>query len=270
MRKSENARPGSFVVVTNAMAWLSILFLVFPVVLTAIVSFNASFFIEFPPKAYSLAWYANIPKIHKIVDATLISAAIALGSALCATLLAIGASLALTRSQLPGRAALTAFLLSPITLPMVAIGIALIQFFIATGIAFTWYSLLIGHIVLVVAYPIRTLVASLALSNPSLEEAGRSLGASNWMVFATVTLPQMKPGLMSGFLFAFLISFDNYPISVFLVRGGLTTMPIEILNYITQNLDPTPAAFSTLYIVCVSLLIALAERRWRIISYAIH
>lgn len=270
VRKSEKGRPGSFAVVTTAMAWLTIAFLIFPVVLTAIVSFNASFFIEFPPKAYSLAWYANIPKIHKILDATLISAAIALGSALCATVLALGASLAIARSNLPGRAALTAFLLSPITLPMVAIGIALIQFFISTGIAFTWYSLLIGHIVLVVAYPIRTLIASLTLTNPSLEEAARSLGASNWTVFATVTLPQLKPGLISGFLFAFLISFDNYPISVFLVRGGLTTMPIEILNYITQNLDPTPAAFSTLYIVFVSVVIALAERRYRIISYAIH
>ncbi|MEL3890082.1 ABC transporter permease [Ferrovibrio sp. MS7] len=255
--------------VNSVIAWLSLAFLVFPVLLTVVVSFNASFFIEFPPKAFSLHWYGNIGKIHRIVDATLISAGIAIASGICACILAVGASLALSRSPLPGRAAITAFLLSPVTMPMVAIGIALVQFFISIGTAFTWYSLMIGHIVLVVAYPIRTLLASLALTNPALEEAAESLGGGRWTVFRTITLPQMKPGLVSGFLFASLISFDNYPISVFLVRGGITTMPIEIFNYITQNLDPTPAAFSTLYIVVISLVIALAEWRYRIISHTI-
>ncbi|MBP7065730.1 ABC transporter permease [Ferrovibrio sp.] len=259
----------SFQIITSALAWIALAFLVFPVLLTAVVSFNASFFIEFPPKALALKWYANIGNIHRILDATLISAGIALASAIIATILAIGGSLALARSGLPGRAAITAFLLSPVTVPMVAIGIALVQFFIMIGTAFTWYSLMIGHIVLVVAYPVRTLLASLALTNPALEEAAASLGASRGTVFRTITLPQLKPGLVSGFLFALLISFDNYPISVFLVRGGITTMPIEIFNYITQNLDPTPAAFSTLYILVISAIIALAERRYRIISHSI-
>lgn len=266
---SEAQASRSFNLATSALAWAALAFLVFPVIFTAIVSFNASFFIEFPPKAFSTSWYANIAKIHRIFDATVISALIALGAAACATLMGLGASMALVRSALPGRPAITALLLSPITVPMVAIGIALIQFFILINTAFTWYSLLIGHVVLVVAYPVRTIVASLALTNPSLEEAALSLGASRWSVFRTITLPQLKPGLINGFLFAFLISFDNYPISVFLVRGGLTTMPIEIFNYITQNLDPTPAAFSTLYIVVVSIVIALAEKRYRIISHAI-
>jgi ABC-type spermidine/putrescine transport system permease subunit II len=79
----------------------------------------------------------------------------------------------------------------------------------------------------------------------------------------------MAPGLVSGFLFAFLISFDNYPISAFLVRGDLTTLPIELFNYISQNLDPTPAAFSSAYVAVTALLILLAERRWRIISLSI-
>lgn len=254
----------------SALAWLALTFLVFPVLLTAVVSFNDSFMIEFPPKAYSLKWYWNIAEIHAIGVSTLISVSIALVAATLCTALAIGASLAISRYDLPGKSLLTAFLLSPITVPMVAIGIALIQFFIMTGMAFTWYSLLIGHMVLVMAYPIRTLLASLTLMNPSLEESAQSLGASKWTTFRTVTLPQLKPGLISGFMFAFLISFDNYPISVFLVRGGLTTMPIEIFNYITQNLDPTPAAFSTLYILVVSALIIFAERRYKIVSYSIQ
>ena len=270
MQRSSEYQASGYQAVVHAIGWLTIVFLVFPVLLTVIVSFNASFFIEFPPKALSIDWYGNIAKIHRIGHATLISSLVALASATVATLFGICASLALVRTELPAKAAITAFLVSPITIPMVAIGIALVQFFILIGTAFTWYSLLIGHIVLVLAYPVRTLVASLTLSNISLEEAAGSLGATRLQVFMTITLPQMKPGLISGFIFAFLISFDNYPISIFLVRGGLTTMPIELFNYITQNLDPTPAAFSSLYIAIVSIIIFFAEKRWRIISYAIH
>jgi putative spermidine/putrescine transport system permease protein len=152
---------------------------------------------------------------------------------------------------------------------MIAIGIAILQFFVWTGLPFNWVTLLVGHIVLVSAYPVRTLVASLTLSNPSLEEAASSLGASRWTVFRTVTLPQLTPGLISGFLFAFLISFDNYPISIFLVRSGLTTMPIEVFNYISQQLDPTPAAFSTIYILIVSAVIIFVERRFGVISLSV-
>lgn len=251
------------------LAWAGIGFLVFPVLLTALASFNHGMFIELPPKDYSLRWYRAIADIHRIGEATLWSLLIALVAASAATVFALGAALAIARHPLPGKPATTAFLLSPVTVPMVAIGIALVQFFIMIDAAFTWWSVAIGHVVLVIAYPVRTLVASLTLSNPSLEEAARSLGASRWRAFRTVTLAQLKPGLVSGFLFAFLISFDNYPISVFLVRGEITTMPIEVFNHISNNFDPTPAAFSTLYILVVSLLIGFVEWRWRIISLSI-
>jgi len=252
-----------------ALGAFALAFLVFPVLLTVLVSFNASFFIEVPPKAYSLDWYANIAKIHKIGEATLISFSIALVAGLLVTALGLFAALAIVRYPFPGKPAVTAFLLSPVTVPIVAIGIALVQFFIALDIAFSWASLLIGHMVLVAAYPVRTIVASLTLFDEDLELAAASLGANRITAFMTVTLPQLKPGLISGFLFAFLISFDNYPISIFLVRGGLTTMPIEVFNYISQNLDPTPAAFSTIYILIVSAVIVFVEQRYRVISLAI-
>ena len=256
-------------VLVHVLGWGAIGFLVFPVALTVLVSFNGSFFIEVPPRSYSLEWYRNLSSIHRIVDATLVSLVIALAAATLVTVLAIGTALAIVRHPFPGKAAVTAFLLSPVAVPIVAIGIALVQFFIRLDIAFTWYSLLIGHMVLVAAYPVRTIVASLTLYNPRFEEAAASLGAGRFTVFRTVTLPQMTPGLVSGFLFAFLISFDNYPISVFLVRGGLTTMPIEVFNYISQNLDPTPAAFSTIYIFVVSAIIIFVEKRFRVISLSL-
>lgn len=252
-----------------ALAWLGIAFLVFPVLLTALASFNHAAFIELPPKAYSLRWYAAIADIHRIGEATLWSLLIAFAAATAATAFGLLAALAIARHPFPAKPATTAFLLSPVTVPMVAIGIALVQFFIMIDAAFTWWSVALGHVVLVIAYPVRTLVASLTLANPSLEEAARSLGASRLRAFRTVTLPQLKPGLVSGFLFAFLISFDNYPISVFLVRGEITTMPIEVFNHISNNFDPTPAAFSTVYILIVSLIICAVEWRWRIVSLSI-
>lgn len=254
----------------EVLAWAAIAFLVFPVLFTAIVSFGAGIFIEFPPSGFSLKWYENILRIHRIGPAVVNSFWVAVTAATASTVVAIGAALAITRFPLPLKAPVTALLLSPIAVPIVAIGIALIQFFILLGLEFTWLSLVIGHVVLVIAYPIRTLVASLTLSNPSLEEAAASLGANPWRAFVTVTLPQMKAGLISGWLFAFLISFDNYPISIFLVRGNLSTMPIELFNYINQNLDPTPAAFSTVYMLIVAALIIVVERRYRIISLAVR
>jgi len=251
------------------LAWLGLGFLLFPVAFTFVVSFGGSMFIEFPPAGFSLRWYENIARINRVVDAALVSLGVATLAGILATALGGAAALALVRAPIPGKAALTSFLLSPIALPIVAIGIALIQFFIILGVAFTWWSLVIGHLVLVLAYPVRTVAASLTLSNPSLEEAAGSLGATPLQVFLTVTLPQMAPGLVSGFLFAFLISFDNYPISIFLVRGDLTTLPIEIFNYISQNLDPTPAAFSSVYVAVVAVVIWLAERRFRIVSLSI-
>jgi putative spermidine/putrescine transport system permease protein len=260
---------GVFRGIIATLAWVGLGFLMFPVLFTFVVSFGSSMFIEFPPSGVSLRWYENIGRINRVVDAALVSLGVAIMAGILATVLGGAAALALVRAPIPGKAALTSFLLSPIALPIVAIGIALIQFFIILGVAFTWWSLVVGHLVLVLAYPVRTVAASLTLSNPSLEEAAGSLGATPLQVFFTVTLPQMAPGLVSGFLFAFLISFDNYPISIFLVRGDLTTLPIEIFNYISQNLDPTPAAFSSVYVAVVAVVIWVAERRFRIVSLSI-
>ena len=251
------------------LGWTAMAFLVFPVALTVLVSFNGSYFIEVPPTSYSLEWYKNIAKIHKIGEATLISLGIATVAATLAVLMALSTAIAIVRYSFPGKAALTSFLLSPVAVPIVAIGIALVQYFIRLDIAFTWYSLAIGHMVLVSAYPVRTIVASMTLYNTDIEDAAASLGANRWMVFLTVTLPQLRPGIISGFFFAFLISFDNYPISIFLVRGGLTTMPIEVFNYISQNFDPTPAAFSTLYVMIISIIIVFVEKRYKVISLSL-
>ncbi len=255
--------------IISVLGWSAMAFLVFPVALTVLVSFNGSFFIEVPPSSYSLDWYKNIAKINKIGEATLISLGIATVAGSLVVIMALGTAIAIVRYTFPGKAALTSFLLSPVAVPIVAIGISLVQYFIRLDIAFTWYSLVIGHMVLVSAYPVRTIVASMTLYNPNIEDAAASLGANRWVVFWTVTLPQLKPGLISGFLFAFLISFDNYPISIFLVRGGLTTMPIEVFNYISQNFDPTPAAFSTIYVLVITMIILFVEKRYKVISLSI-
>lgn len=255
--------------VIGALAALSLAFLAFPVLVTVVSSFEASSFIAFPPTGLSLKWYGEIGSINRIVEATFISLQVALASAALATVLAGLAALALVRGRVPLGGVVATVLASPVSLPMIAIGMALVQYFIAIGVAFTWWSLVVGHMVLVIAYPLRTIVSALMLAERSQEEAAASLGAAPVTVFGTVTLSQIAPGVVSGFLFAFLISFDNYPISLFLVRGSLTTMPIELFNYINQSFDPTPAAFSTVYIVVLTILIAIAEKRYRIVSLAL-
>jgi putative spermidine/putrescine transport system permease protein len=259
----------SYKIMSAAFATAGIAFLMFPVLVTVVVSFEASSFVSFPPTAWSLHWYGQIGSITRIGEATLISLQTALTTATIATILAGLAALCIVRGRIPLSGAMAAVLASPASLPMVAIGMGLVQFFILTGLAFSWISLVIGHVVLVLAYPLRTTISALMLADRSQEQAAASLGASPFIVFRTITLAQIAPGIVSGFLFSFLISFDNYPISLFLVRGTLTTMPIELFNYINQNLDPTPAAFSTVYMLIITALIALAEQRFRIISLSL-
>jgi sulfate transport system permease protein len=189
---------------------------------------------------------------------------------------------ALVRYTFFGKNVVDALIDLPFALPTAVTGIALAALYSKNGwigkqleplginIAFTPWGILVALIFIGLPFVVRTVQPILEEIELELEEAAASLGASPLTAFLTVTLPQMKPGLISGFLFAFLISFDNYPISIFLVRGELTTLPIEVFNYISQNFDPTPAAFSTLYILLLSIVIMWSERRWGIISLSVE
>jgi putative spermidine/putrescine transport system permease protein len=170
-------------------------------------------------------------------------------------LVGLPASVALVRGRFRGRAVLNAFVMSPLLLPQILTGVALLQFFTLLGWAQSYWALLVGHVVVTAPYVIRTASATLYHFDGALEEAAQSLGASPLRAFFEITLGVIKPGVVAGAIFAFAISFDNFTLSLFLTSARLTPLPIELFAYLKYSFDPTAAAVSAFAIGVVLVLV---------------
>jgi putative spermidine/putrescine transport system permease protein len=145
-------------------------------------------------------------------------------------------------------------MLSPILFPAIVLGLALLVFYHRIGLAGSFLGLVTAHSVLTTPFVLRLVAASLADFDPAVEEAARNLGAGWWRTFFQVTLPLIRPGVLAGALFAFIISFDELVITLFLSGPGLETLPIRIFTYVEYSSDPTISAISTALIVAWTLI----------------
>jgi len=160
----------------------------------------------------------------------------------------------------PGGALVSALLNAPLVFPGVVVGVALLQFYALMRMNGTLVGLALAHMVITVPYVIRAVMASLQGIDPEIESAARVLGASGPAAFFTVTLPVIQPGVAAGALFSFIVSFDNVPVSIFLLGAGQMTLPVKIFTAIEYGVDPSIAAVSTMLIVLTGLGLAAAER----------
>jgi putative spermidine/putrescine transport system permease protein len=172
----------------------------------------------------------------------------------------VAASYALVRRRVPGGALVSALLNAPLVFPGVVVGVALLQFYALVRMNGTFAGLAVAHMAITVPYVVRAVMASLAGIDPELESAARVLGASGPVAFFTVTLPLIRPGVAAGALFSFIVSFDNVPVSIFLLGAGQMTLPVKIFTAIEYGVDPSVAAISTLLIALTGLGLAAAER----------
>ncbi|MBR0644551.1 ABC transporter permease [Plastoroseomonas hellenica] len=239
---------------------LTIAFLLLPIVVVIPVSFTEAPIFAFPPEGFSLQWYAKIRNVDGLLGALALSAQIAALSTGIALLLGTLAAIALVKGQVPGSAAITAFMVSPLMLPGLVLGIALLQALREVGLRDAWWSLLLAHVVITMPFVMRTVLASLALFDFAMVDAARTLGCSYARALLRVLVPNILPGFISGALFAFIASFDNYPVSMFLVDVRTKTLPIQLLNYLEISPDPTLAAVSTLLILLTVLVLFLCDR----------
>jgi putative spermidine/putrescine transport system permease protein len=164
------------------------------------------------------------------------------------------------RGRVPGARFLSALFLSPLMLPAILTGLALFQFYVILDVGRTYTGLLIGHIVVTIPYVIRTTTALLHNFDRSVEEAARNLGAGELATFWYITLPLIRPGVIAGSVFAFIVSFDQFPVSLFLVKPGIVTLPIQLFNYLKYSFDPTVAAAATVSIALSVTVVLLLER----------
>ncbi len=235
----------------------ALLFLLGPLAVIVALSFTSSEFLRFPPSGFSLRWYGAFLEDWTYVEAFRASLLLAAGSALGAVLFGVPAAFGLARGRFPGRRLLSLFFTSPLILPQVVIGAAMLAALSVVGLVQTWLGLLVAHAVIVLPYVIRTMTATLAGFDRSVEEAAKDLGASPLVTFFTVTLPLIKQGVVAGGLFAFIISWINVEVSMFLTSARLLTIPVKLFNYIQYNVDPLIAAVSaaTIYLALVIVIL---------------
>jgi putative spermidine/putrescine transport system permease protein len=233
-------------------------FLLMPIVIVILFAFNSAEFIVFPPEGFSLRWFHKFFTDPDFMGSFYRSIKLALITVTISTVIGTMAAMAIVRGKIIGARFLNAIFLSPLMLPAILTGLALFQFYVIIEAGRTFWGLLIGHIVVTIPYVIRTSTTVLHNFDISIEEAAKNLGAGPWATFWYVTLPLIRPGVIAGSIFAFIVSFDQFPVSLFLVNPGEITLPIHLFNYLKYSFDPTVAAASTVSIaISVSVVLIL-------------
>ena len=235
-------------VVQRVYVALFLLFMVAPLVVVVGASFEPRELLRFPPHGWSLRWYQAAIQSTEFVVAARTSLIVAVLATIGALLLGVPAAYALARYKFRAKAAVSALLSSPLLVPQLVIGVALLQILAVLGIGASVFTLTVGHILICLPYVVRTIHASILGLDVFIEEAASNLGATRLQIYTTVVLPIIRPALYSSILLAFLVSFDNAVISLFLVSARTTTLPIAMYSYVQYNLDPTIAAISTLLV----------------------
>ncbi len=235
-------------------------FLLLPLLIVVVAAFNAGNYFTFPPQGFSLKWFANFFQRREFMQALWLSVHLGFSTAVISTVAGTMASLVLVRGRFRGRDLLNAYVTSPLLLPQILTGVALLQYLSLLGLAQSYWALLIGHVVVTTPYVVRTVSAVLYNFDLALEEAAQSLGASPVRAFFEVTLGLIKPGVVAGAVLAFAISFDNFTISLFLTSPRLTPLPIELFAYLKYSFDPTAAAASAVAIGVTLVLMLLIAR----------
>lgn len=244
----------------GALCAVSLLALVFPSVLVVITSFNASDFLTFPPQGWSLRWYQAMAGNWEVRQAATLSLKVAALVVAIDLLLGVPAAFPLTRARFRGRELLMTFILSPLMLPGIVIGIGLLFFYMLLGLSLSFPLLVISHVVVTLPFIVSMTGARLATLDPTYEEAALNLGASQVQKFAHIVLPQLWPGIAAGAAFAFLLSFDNFTVSLFTASDRLRPLPIVLFYLLRYDINPLVGAVSSLEIGLALLMLLVGSR----------
>lgn len=257
-RMAARAGAGSLAVFTA----LFFIALIAPIVVVVLVSFSPDESLAVPLGGLSLRWYHRLWEYRPFVDSLLTSLWLALGSSAIAILIAVPAALGVGRSSGRVATALTTFLLAPIAIPALVIGLSLLYFLSNLGIGVSFLALLIAHTVVSVPYVMRTTLATYKNTHASYLEAASVLGADRWQTFRHVTLPLIAPGIFAGALFSILVSLDNLGVSYFFGTANVTTLPVVMLSYLQNQFDPAIAAISTVQMAITIVLLLIVEKTY--------
>jgi putative spermidine/putrescine transport system permease protein len=239
---------------------LFVVFLLAPIVIVVLASFTPGESVAVSLDGVSLRWYRRFLEYKPFTDSLITSLLLAGASTVLAILLAVPAALGLARSHSRTANAVTSFLLSPIAVPPLVVGLSSLYYLSELGIGNSFVALLITHTCVSVPYVLRTTIAACRNLDPGYGEAASVLGASIGQRFMHVTLPLISPGIFAGALFSVLISLDNLGVSYFFGSANTTTLPVVMLSYLQNQFDPSIAAISTVQMTIAIVFLLAVER----------
>ena len=251
-------------IVVQALIACGVTLIVVPLLLTLYLSLFDEKLILFPPRGYTLSWYSAIwPNFG---DAIVTSLELGAGAVAGSLLLGIPAGIGLSRHRFRGRGLISTLLLTPLTVPGIALGLSVYVGLVAidenlgTAVTGSMTGLVLAHIMITTPWVVRLCLASLTNHERTAEEAAASLGASPLIVIWRVTLPAMRSGIIASALFAFVFSFENLELALFLTSPGVTTLPVAVLHYLEYHIDPLVAAVAVAQTVAVAALLLVLDR----------
>jgi putative spermidine/putrescine transport system permease protein len=248
----------------TAVATVILLFLALPIVVIVVTSFSNNAFAQFPPQIWTLNWYrALFADGSKWPAALSLSALVACISTVFSLILGVTAATALTRSELPLRSAVYALVLGPLVIPNIVTALGLFLLFEPAAMLGSPIAIALGHTVLASPIAVLILIATLRGIDERLEDAAASMGAGRLTIARKITFPLAAPGMIAAAIFSFITSFDEFYISQFLSSVDTVTLPVQVYNSLTFDIDPSVTAVSAILIAFAILALALAALvRW--------
>ncbi|CCE01514.1 ABC transporter permease [Bradyrhizobium sp. STM 3809] len=243
----------------GALAAASTLLLLAPTLVVLIISLTSGMTLKFPPPSWSLRWYVELFRSPEILAPALTSLRVASCTTLFSAVLGSAAALGIFNSRSRLARLLDALFMSPMVLPAMAFSLSLLLVFNVIGLRLSFWTLVLGHTIVCVPFVIRMVGAAVQQLDPTLVTCSLSLGASRWYTFRRITLPLIRRGITAGSLVAFLSSFDNVPVSLFLADARTEVLPIKLWAILEGSLDVRVAAVSGVIVVITLLGLVCAE-----------
>lgn len=249
----------AYAAVVGAITGLGMLLLLAPTLVVLVISFTGGITLKFPPPSWSLRWYVELLQSREIIEPALTSLKVATAATILSAVLGGAAALGLARSRLKIARLLDALFMSPMVLPAMAFGLSLLLVFNLLGIRLSAATLVLGHTIICVPFVIRMVGASVQQLNPVLVTCSLSLGAGRWYTFRRITLPLIRRGIIASCFVAFLTSFDNVPVSLFLADARTEVLPIKLWAILEGSLDVRVAAVSGVIVLLTLAGLVCAE-----------
>jgi putative spermidine/putrescine transport system permease protein len=248
----------------NLTSWaiigVTLTFLIGPFIIIIFAGASAGEALAFPPDGLSLKWYLKVFTIESFRQSFLLSMGLAIFGTVAALLLGIPAAYALNRYDLPGAETIRTIVASPIIVPGIIVGLALLRYLVIPLDFTVTMALFLAHTALVLPYAVRVVSSSLNNLRSDMEEAAVLLGCTRLQAFTKVVLPNIRGGVLAAFILGFVTSFNQVPVSLFLSGPGVKTLPIDMLAYMEITYDPSVAALSALLAFMSLAIVFVAER----------